>query len=155
MSEADRVSILWARPSDAAELAQLHGQLFAPPWSIASFEQSLTHPAYTALVARVGRPLQLVGFIIGQQAADEAEILTLGVRKDWQRRGVGRDLVLALGRAARKAEARRLHLEVASDNAAALALYQGLGFEISGQRIGYYERAGAAAEDAICCSLFL
>jgi ribosomal-protein-alanine N-acetyltransferase len=135
--------------SDAAELARLHAQLFRTPWSTSSFEQSLAHPACTALVARTGLPLQLVGFIIGQLAADEAEILTLGVRQDWQRQGVGRSLVGALGRAAKKAEARRLYLEVASSNSAALALYRKLGFHACGRRKAYYERAGEQAEDAI------
>ena len=67
------------------------------------------------------------GFILGQLAADEAEILTLGVRKDMQRRGIGRRLVGGLARAAKKAEARRLFLEVGPGNAAALALYKAHG----------------------------
>ena len=92
---------------------------------------------------------------MSQLAADEAEILTLGVRKDCQRNGIARRLVEAMARAARKAEVRRLFLEVGQSNAAALGLYQGLGFQQVGQRKGYYEHAGASAEDALVLALAL
>jgi ribosomal-protein-alanine N-acetyltransferase len=149
LSSAKRVNLLWARVSDADELAVLHEQFVSPAWSITSFEQMLAHPACTGLVARIGEPMQTAGFIIGQLASDEAEILALCVQKEFQRQGIGRSLVEALSRAARKAEARRLFLEVASDNTAALSLYGKLGFEQCGRRKGYYQRAGARDKDAI------
>ena len=106
------VSILWASPEHAEELAQLHAGLFEKPWDADSFSRLLQHPGSTSFLARVGTPPQTVGFIVSQLAADEAEILTLGVRKDSQRHGIARRLVEALARAARKAEVRRLFLEV-------------------------------------------
>jgi len=155
VSAPERLSLLWARVSDAAELAALHEQLISPAWSVESFEQMLAHPACTGLIARVGEPTQAAGFIVGQFAADEAEILALCVRKEFQRHGIGRSLVEALSRAARKAEARRLFLEVASDNSAALSLYGKLGFEQCGRRKGYYQRDRAQAQDAITLALTL
>jgi ribosomal-protein-alanine N-acetyltransferase len=148
-------SILWASPEHAAELAQLHAGLFEKPWDADSFSRLLSHPGSTSFLARVGAPAQTVGFIVSQLAADEAEILTLGVRRDSQRHGIARRLVEALARAARKAEARRLFLEVGQSNAAALGLYKGLGFQQVGQRKGYYEHAGAPAEDALVLALAL
>ena len=151
------VSILWAAPEHAAELAELHGTLFPQPWDAASFQRLLGHPGSTAFLARMGQPPQpeTVGFILGQLAADEAEILTLGVRADRQRHGIARRLVEAMARAAKKAEARRLHLEVGESNAAALALYKVLGFQETGRRKGYYERPGRPPEDAVGLSLVL
>lgn len=149
------VSILWAGTDHAEELARLHAPLFGSEWNAASLMELLSHPGCTAFVARVGQPPQTAGFIVGQVAADEAEILTLGVCAGWQRRGIGRRLVEALGRAAGKAEARRLYLEVAASNAAALALYRRLGFEECGRRKGYYVRQGAPAEDAVNLALAL
>ena len=154
-SDVKHVSLLWAGPEHAAELAGLRAPLFEEAWSEASFRELLVHPGATALLARTGAPPQTVGFILGQVAADEAEILTLGVCKDWQRRGIGLRLVEGLIRAARKVEAQRLFLEVASSNAAALALYGKLGFAEVGRRQGYYVRAGRPAEDAIRLSLSL
>ena len=48
-----------------------------------------------------------------------------------------------MARAAKRAEARRLFLEVGADNAPRSALYKGLGFTEVGRRKGYYEHAGA------------
>jgi ribosomal-protein-alanine N-acetyltransferase len=148
-------SILWASPEHAGELAQLHAGLFEKAWDTDSFARLLMHPGSTSFLARVGTPPQTAGFIVSQLAADEAEILTLGVRKDSQRHGIARRLVEAMARAARKAEVRRLFLEVGQSNAAALGLYKGFGFQQVGQRKGYYQHAGAPAEDALVLALAL
>jgi ribosomal-protein-alanine N-acetyltransferase len=97
----------------------------------------------------------MVGFILGQLAADEAEVLTLGVRAGHQRHGIARSLIEALARAVRKAEVRRLHLEVGEHNIPALGLYKKLGFKEAGRRKGYYEHKGRPAEDAVMLSLAL
>jgi [ribosomal protein S18]-alanine N-acetyltransferase len=149
------VSILWASSDNAAELADLHRGLFDKPWDAAAFNSLLTHPGSTAFLARLGSPVEMVGFVVGQLAADEAEILTLGVRSDRQRHGIGRRLVEALARAAKKAEARRLFLEVGTGNAAALGLYKSLGFQEVGRRVGYYQKPAAPAEDALTLALNL
>lgn len=149
------VSILWAASEHAEELARLHAGLFDQAWDAAAFHGLLAHPGSTAFLARLAEPAETVGFIVGQLAADEAEILSLGVRADRQRHGIGRRLVEALARAIKKAEARRLLLEVGAGNAAALNLYRSLGFEEVGRRQGYYARPGAAAEDALTLALNL
>jgi [ribosomal protein S18]-alanine N-acetyltransferase len=149
------VSILWAASDNAVELADLHRGLFDKPWDAAAFQGLLAHPGATAFIARLSSPIEMVGFVVGQLAADEAEILTLGVRTDRQRHGIGRKLVEALARASKKAEARRLFLEVAAGNAAALGLYKSLGFAEVGRRKGYYQRPVGAAEDALTLALNL
>jgi len=151
------VSILWAAPEQAGELAALHGGLFPQAWDEASFQKLLSHPGSTAFLARIGLPprTQMVGFVLGQLAADEAEVLTIGVRADHQRHGIACRLVEALARAMRKAEVRRLHLEVGAGNLPALRLYRKLGFKETGRRKGYYERKGQPAEDAVVLSLAL
>jgi ribosomal-protein-alanine N-acetyltransferase len=149
------VSILWAAPEHAEELAKLHAGLFEAPWDAAAFVKLLSHPASTAFLARIGAPPRIAGFILGQLAADEAEVLTLGVDKQHQRHGIGRQLVEALGRAAKRAEVRRLFLEVGESNGAALGLYGALGFQEVGRRKGYYARAGSAPEDALTLALSL
>src|SRR5258707_3175228 len=131
-------SILWASPEHAAELAQLHAGLFAKAWDTESILRLLTHPGSTAFLARVGTPQQTVGFILSQLAADEAEILSIGVRKDSQRHGIAHRLVEATARAAKKAEVRRLFLEVGQSKAAAISRYKKLGFQQGRQAKGDY-----------------
>ncbi len=150
------VSLLWAGPEQAADIARLHAELFAPAWSEDSVRALLDHPASTAFMAMVGAaPKTCVGFVMAQLAADEAEILAIGVAKDWQRKGLGRRLVEGVARAAQRAEAKKLYLEVAADNDAAMELYRSAGFLGTGLRRGYYSRAGGEAVDAVTLALRL
>lgn len=142
-------SILWAGPEIAADLATQHKGLFPDAWDAGSFEKLLAHPGSIAFFARVGAPPQMAGFVLAQMAADEAEILTLGVPLAHQRHGLARKLVEALVRAARKSEVKKLFLEVGAENAPALALYTKVGFQKAAERKGYYVRPGKPAEDAI------
>lgn len=147
------VSLLWAGPDRASDIAALHAQLFDPPWNAESVVQLLDHPASTSLVALTGQPKEVAGFVVAHLAADEAEILSIGVAPKHQRRGIGRQLVEALIRAVRRADVKRVFLEVASDNAPAAALYRRLGFEETGRRKDYYERKGGVAVDALTLAL--
>lgn len=143
------ISLLWAGPERAADIAGMHTRLFDAPWNEPSVATLLEHPASTAFIAEIGLPKIPVGFIMGQLMADEAEILSLGVAPELQRRGIGRALVDGLLRAAKRAECKRLFLEVAADNVAALALYRRLGFADVRRREGYYPRISGPAVDAL------
>lgn len=149
------VSLLWAAPERSKEVADIHRQLFNPPWTADAIASLLAHPASTSLIAVSGSPHAIAGFVIGQLAADEAEILSIGVMPDWQRIGLGAMLVEGIARAARRGEARTLFLEVAEDNSAALRLYQRLGFREVGRRPRYYHRPDGPAIDALNLSLDL
>lgn len=146
------VSLLWAGPEMAGEVAQLHGKLFDPGWDEASVAKLLEHPGSTTLVARTGFPKISVGFAVAQMAADEAEILSIGVDEDWQRLGLGKRLVEGVVRSIARAGVKRLFLEVAEDNVAARALYRHCGFTETSRRKGYYPRQGGAAADAVVLS---
>lgn len=150
--DANLVSLLWAGQETAGEISQLHGTLFDEPWDVASVQRLLEHPGATALIGRTGFPKVTVGFVMGQIAADEAEILSIGVAKDWQRIGLAKRLVEGVERAVKRAGAKRLFLEVADDNAAARELYTRAGFKEVGRRKGYYTRKGGASVDALVLS---
>lgn len=144
----DPISLLWAAPDDARAIAMLHAQLFPTAWDSDAVRALIEHPASLALVAvRPGR--EIVGFIIAQIAADEAEILAVGVAPDCQRRGIGRQLVEGAIRAAARSDARRLFLDVAAGNAPARALYAASGFVEIGRRKSYYTLAEGARDDAL------
>ena len=149
------VSLLWAAPERAEEIAGLHVKIFDPAWDASSIKSLLEHPAATSLVAVAGEPKAAIGFVIGQLAADEAEILSIGVSPNWQRAGLGTRLLEGLVRAARRGEAKRVFLEVAEDNAPAVALYRKLGFVETGRRKRYYERSGKEPVDALTLVLAL
>ncbi|NUT34455.1 MAG: ribosomal protein S18-alanine N-acetyltransferase [Hamadaea sp.] len=76
---------------------------------------------------------------------DEAWINNVAVRRDAQRRGVGRALVTALLDVASRSGVAQTLLEVAADNTAAQQLYLGFGFETVGVRKGYYQPSNTDA----------
>ncbi|MEM9970673.1 MAG: GNAT family N-acetyltransferase [Pseudomonadota bacterium] len=80
-------------------------------------------------------------FALGRVMADEAELLTLVVAPDRQRRGMGRACLRDFEGQVRAKGARRVFLEVADSNEAAVALYHAEGFRRDGVRHGYYETA--------------
>ena len=142
------ISLLWASPDDAAAIASLHEILFPTAWDRDAIKALIEHPASLALIAtRPGRIV--VGFVIAQIAADEAEILSVGVAPEHQRHGVGRQLVEGTARSAIRSDARRLFLDVADSNVAARALYASCGFVEVGRRKSYYTLPGGAREDAL------
>lgn len=153
------VSLVWVGPERALELSEMYVQLLSPAWSEASMQETLSHPGSTAFLARVRDGADALpepaGFVIGQLAADEAEILSIGVLPKFQRRGVGTLLIEGLARAAKRAEAKRLFLEVAADNQAAFALYRRCGFTAIGMRKGYYNRTNGEPQDALVLALIL
>ena len=122
-------------------LAAIHASAFAEgeAWGVAMFAAQLGQPGVVALVDERG------GLIVMRAAADEAEILTLGVAPEARRQGIGRALVEA-GCAAVGEEfgAAKVFLEVAAGNGAARALYEGLGFSAAGLRRRYYADGGDA-----------
>lgn len=138
------IAIRTATPGDAALLARLHAQCFDESWDEAAFAAFLRDPHTVALIAGEERALILV-----RSAADECEIITLCARPDARRAGLATALLNAGALEAHRRGARRMFLEVAADNAPALAVYARAGFSGVGRRPGYYIRAGGAAADAV------
>lgn len=125
-----------------AEMARIHRAAFthARAWSAQEIETLGQPPGF--IVSRDG------GFAIGRAVAGEAELLTLAVDPAVRRRGLGRALLADFEAGCGAA---RLFLEVAADNAAAIALYRSAGWGEIGRRPGYYAR-GQGAVDAVLMS---
>jgi len=91
---------------------------------------------------------QPLGFLFDVLASPAGEIITLGVVPEARRRGAAHALLADLFARARLREVGSITLEVAADNAPALALYESLGFARAGLRVGYYRRPDASLMDA-------
>ena len=92
---------------------------------------------------------RLRGFVLSRLAADEAEVLTIAVDSAHQGRGVGRALLSENLRQVANEGAKAMFLEVANDNAPALALYERFGFVKLGERAGYYRHADGTRATAV------
>jgi ribosomal-protein-alanine N-acetyltransferase len=135
-----------AQPADEAALGEIHAAAFDDPWTGAEILRfALDHGGFALVAETAGAP---AGFILCRSIAGEAEVLTLAVRPEARRRGVGERLLAGAIALAGLADA-PMFLEVAADNIGALALYDKAGFERVGRRAGYYRRPEAPAVDAI------
>jgi ribosomal-protein-alanine N-acetyltransferase len=129
-------------------LLAVDGAAVAAP-GLAALHAAAFPPAQAWGAAAIGLMLELrgsfglwrpeAGFVLARVAADEAEILTLAVLPAARRQGLGAALMAAAMATARARGATAMFLEVAEANAAALALYRGLGFAEVGRRRRYYE----------------
>jgi ribosomal-protein-alanine N-acetyltransferase len=125
--------------TDAEALAALHARSFAKPWSASEFTDLLAQ-------GEVFGMMDDDGFILIRIAGGEAEVLTLAVTPERRRQGIGRSLLTSAQTLARSRGIETLFLEVAADNAAALGLNKGAGFEQVGRRRGYYAGAGGTTD---------
>ena len=144
-----QVRLQQATAEYAGDISALHGGLFEKAWDADGVRRLLEHPASVALVATAERPWRVVGFIMAQLTVDEAEILSLGVAAVSQRSGVGTRLVQGLIDAAHGKDVKRIFLDVAASNTAAIGLYVKLGFTQMGRRKDYYSHTGGRREDAL------
>lgn len=126
-------------------LAGLHARCFRspPPWGASDFAGLLADPLAFLLVEGDA------GLLLGRAVAGEAELLTLAVAPEARRLGLGRRLVARFLYQAQLRGAGRAFLEVAADNAAAIALYESSGFLSAGVRKGYYRDEGGQRIDAL------
>jgi ribosomal-protein-alanine N-acetyltransferase len=133
-------------PADATRCAELEKQLFDgdDPWPARAFiaELGAKHIRYVA--ARDDG--KLVGYAgisrLGRKRPYENEIHTIGVDPDYQGRGIGRHMMTDLLEYAHDGT---VFLEVRTDNAPAISLYESLGFVNVGLRRRYYRASGADA----------
>ena len=137
-----------AEQSDAETVTRLHAQGFYRSWpqeDFAAYIAGKDTPVFVACDAR----RRIAGFAMLRHLGEDAELITIAVDPRWRGKGVGRALLEAFFDDLRMSPAKRLVLEVAADNEAALKLYNALGFEKISERSGYYARPNGQPATAI------
>lgn len=117
----------------------------AYPWTRGNFCDSLAGGHWCGVDEAEGG---VRGYAILMPAADEAELLTIGVAAAQQRKGLGRRILQEMLALARGKNMQRVFLEVRPSNMAAIALYRSAGFAEVGVRRGYYQGLNGS-EDAL------
>ncbi|MEV5207010.1 ribosomal protein S18-alanine N-acetyltransferase [Micromonospora sp. NPDC053740] len=127
------------------DVLPIEADLFgAEKWSPAMFWSELANGHhYRLAVDADGSVLGYAG--LAGLPPDEVWVQNIAVRRDAQRRGVGRALLEELLAEVVRRDARSTLLEVAVDNAAAQRLYATYGFEPIGVRRGYYQPSNTDA----------
>jgi ribosomal-protein-alanine N-acetyltransferase len=136
------------RPMEAADVGavvELEHAVYPFPWSEQIFRDCL-RVGYDCWVVDSGGAV--AGYGIMSMGAGECHILNLCIAPLLRRHGTGRALLRMLLGRARRAGMLHAFLEVRPSNAAAIALYESMGFERIGLRRGYYQ-AESGREDAV------
>jgi len=150
-------SVQAIRAERADDCERLHGASFAFPWSNADFESYLTDATIVAdgAVNDTAPSAPLGGFIMSRLTPPDAEVLTFAVDPARRGAGLGRALLERHLMNLERGGALLVFLEVADDNAAALALYERAGFKTIGRRENYYQRATGERRAALMLRLEL
>jgi len=139
------------RTDELDAVCRIENDIYPFPWTRGNFADSIT-AGYRCRVMECGRAM--AGYGVLMVGAGESHLLNLSVAQGWQRRGLGRELVLHLAGIARDEASTLMLLEVRPSNLAARALYETLGFAYISVRRGYYPAADGR-EDAIVLGLKL
>lgn len=113
----------------------------APHWPLAAYQTALvgnSMPQRVSLVAEDPETGIVAGFAVACLVGPQAELETIAVAAEDQRRGVARRLFAAMAVELKRSQVREVTLEVRTSNHPALALYRSLGFREAGRRSRYY-----------------
>lgn len=132
------------RPEDVPFISRLEEETFSMPWSAESFLRMIEQEDTAYFVAEEdGRILGGCGLLL---IAGEGNITNVAVAPGARRRGVATGLLTYLMAEGDRSGLTAYTLEVRVSNAAAIGLYEKLGFVSEGVRPRFYERP---TEDAL------
>ena len=121
--------------ADLPQVIAIERRAFPTPWSLAMFVLELSKPSGICLAAI--RDGAIVGYLVCSRYERVWHVMNVAVDVRLRREGIATAL---LGRLFEEADdpGAQYTLEVRASNAAAMALYEGLGFRHAGMRRGYY-----------------
>jgi ribosomal-protein-alanine N-acetyltransferase len=129
------------------QVVDIECRAYAFPWTEGIFRDCLK-VGYSAWV--VASPAdEVLAYAVMSMAVGEAHVLNLCVEPAYHQQGLGRFLLGHLRQLAGAAGMEIMLLEVRKSNAAAIALYQNMGFRKLGVRKAYYPATKGSSEDAV------
>jgi [ribosomal protein S18]-alanine N-acetyltransferase len=140
-----RLSIRAAELGDLDAILALELAVFATDrLSRRSLRAFILSPRRPLIVAIADEGLAGYALVSLRERASAARLYSIAVDQRNGRRGVGRALMAACEHYAAMHGRRALRLEVRSDNSAAIALYERLGFRLFGRYENYYADGATA-----------
>ena len=121
------------------ELEKLERICFSRPWSRKMLAEELDNECAAFLVAENAMTGKVVGYAGLLVVADEGYITNVAVFPEYRRQGIAAQIIQVFINFAMGNRLAFLTLEVRPSNTAAIALYQGFGFEEVGRRKNYYD----------------
>ena len=130
---------------DLSRIIEIDRESFDSPWTTDMFANAISGARRTlGCTARAVRG-HVVGYGICQVVVDEVHIHRVVVARDYQRHGVGFELLTSMLTHAARRGAQMASLEVRESNLAARHLYENAGFACVARRSTYYRSPADAA----------
>jgi len=126
-----------AEEKDLRIISELERDLFSEEkWSYFQILREFKNDFSKILVFKEKE--EIIGYLIFREIEPEIEILKIGVRKEYQRKGVGTKLMQKLIEIAKEKNISKIFLEVKASNLSAYNFYKKLGFKEMYRRKNYY-----------------
>ncbi len=132
-----RVHIRWMLRRDIPEVEAIERQCFEFPWQEEDFRNCLNQRNCIGMVAEHGD--RLVGFMIYELHKSRIHVLNFAVEPEYQRRGVGTQMLAKLIGKLRSQRRSKIVLEVRETNLAAQLFFRENGFRAVAVLRGFYQ----------------
>ena len=129
------------RLHDLDALYALERDFFTPDHVISrrGFRHFITSPKSTLIVADVNGKVAGCALVNYRQGSQRGRLYTISVGREFQRRGIARQLLAAAEQGAKRRGCHFMRLEVRADDAGAIGLYESAGYARFGTRRRYYD----------------
>lgn len=132
------ITVRELRGEDIEEISRIEAASFSMPWSADAFRGLLTRDYCCYVVAETGgKPVGCCGFT---DSCGEGTIDNVVVAAAWRGRGIAQQMLKELLARGEAMGVKAFTLEVRVSNAAAIHVYEKLGFRSEGIRPRFYEQ---------------
>ena len=151
------ISLELAHGGQARVISDLHARCFDREWGTAEIANLLQQENVLCIIAReIGKPkIPPLAFVVIRMAANEAEILSIGVDPGQRRCGLATKLLDETTRRLHGERTKSLFLEVDQANEPAVKLYKQLRFKSIAERPAYYQNSTGKKSAALVMRLDL
>ena len=122
-------SVRPAAADDVEQVARIEAECISPPWTNGAFASEINKKTtHFWVVTDDESDTEVMAYVVFSFPAEQAHIQTFAVKADRRQQGVGKYLLRQIIGFVMRKQGESIVLEVRKSNAAAVQLYQGLGF---------------------------
>ena len=124
---------------DLEQVLQIEEHLFGQTaWSRKMYEDELSRLGQSRWYQVLESTSQIIGYIGVAYVGEDADIQTIAITTESQRKGYGEQLIITALNFLSKHGIKKVFLEVEVNNSPAISMYQKLGFQNLTIRLNYY-----------------
>ena len=125
------------------EILDIESMVFSQPWTRNQLKNELKESAKSENWIYM-EDQQIVGYLLGWKILNEFHLNNIAVHNNFQKKHIGRSLILHVIERLVSQNIHRIYLEVSADNKSARLLYDSMGFLQDGVRTDYYAKGDHA-----------